>query len=549
LKIFKSSNLAVLLFIIFGIANICLNIDFTDEMQYYGQISSFVENNKFFVNDLFFQQLTYLYYYPVLKVFNIFFDSTYLVFFVRLILFLSICLMLFIIFKKNNSKLLVPLIVLFISIMLSISVSYQGLFSLSYNTVSQIIWILFIFNFYNWGKNSYITAPLYSSSMSIIHPPSAIAIAILCLTRLAIEPNSKSKITKYLIYLGLISLVIGLLLLSFTNIHDIKDSLSFSSSYGVGAVLISNINQLVLFSAMIITAGFSLVIGNFFKRRIIISLTIMSLILFISLQILSYIFGINPLGMNFILLSCPIIASLLFSLNFRSNQKLHSYSKILWVFAAFMFQLITISLTSGNGVFQSLGANMLIIPLLLLMSASINISKKSYYSIVFGSFLLFFSYWITYSYRDYSKLVGFSEISNIREYKNIFSSPSKKIIIDKVQNEYGNKFMDKDVLISGTWPVMYHILKAKPQTCMVYMHSVVSDEGLKLMKDCLKTKTFDYFIHIKSNIEINYPNNRLDQLNLHIIESRNLICKPKKIEFEDADVEYILFKICSKRTI
>ena len=64
---FKSSNLAVLLFIIFGIANICLNIDFTDEMQYYGQISSFVENNKFFVNDLFFQQLTYLYYYPVLK--------------------------------------------------------------------------------------------------------------------------------------------------------------------------------------------------------------------------------------------------------------------------------------------------------------------------------------------------------------------------------------------------------------------------------------------------------------------------------------------------
>ena len=93
----------------------------------------------------------------------------------------------------------------------------------------------------------------------------------------------------------------------------------------------------------------------------------MSLILFISLQILSYIFEISPLGMNFIILSCPIIASLLFSLNFRSNQKLQSYSKILWVFAAFMFQLITISLTSGNGVFQSLGANMLIIPILLLM--------------------------------------------------------------------------------------------------------------------------------------------------------------------------------------
>ena len=214
---------------------------------------------------------------------------------------------------------------------------------------------------------------------------------ILCLIRLAFEPNSKSKITKYLIYLGLISLIIGLLLLSFTNIHDIKDSLSFSSSYGVGAVLISNFNQLMLFSAMIITAGFSLVIGNFFKRKIIISLIIMSLILFISLQILSYIFEISPLGMNFIILSCPIIASLLFSLNFRSNQKLQSYSKILWVFAAFMFQLITISLTSGNGVFQSLGANMLIIPILLLMSASINISKKSYYSIVFGSFLLFFS--------------------------------------------------------------------------------------------------------------------------------------------------------------
>ena len=101
-----------------------------------------------------------------------------------------------------------------------------------------------------------------------------------------------------------------------------------------------------------------------------------------------------------------------------------------------------------------------------------------------------------------------------------------------MQNEYGNKFMDKDVLISGTWPVMYHVLKAKPQTCMVYMHSIVSNEGLKLMKDCLKTKTFDYFIHIKSNIEINYPNNQLDQLNLHIIESRNMVCDLKKLDFK-----------------
>ena len=144
---------------------------------------------------------------------------------------------------------------------------------------------------------------------------------------------------------------------------------------------------------------------------------------------------------------------------------------------------------------------------------------------------------------DFQKLVILENI------KISFSSPSKKIIIDKVQNEYGNKFMDKDVLISGTWPVMYHVLKVKPQTCMVYMHSIVSNEGLKLMKDCLKTKTFDYFIHIKSNIEINYPNNQLDQLNLHIIESRNMVCDLKKLDFKGIDVEYILFEVCTKRTI
>lgn len=68
-------------------AHIPLGLDFTDEMQYYGEIAGLVRTGKFFQDDLFVQQLGYLLVLPFFKLHQALFpDLGYLVLFGRLVL-------------------------------------------------------------------------------------------------------------------------------------------------------------------------------------------------------------------------------------------------------------------------------------------------------------------------------------------------------------------------------------------------------------------------------------------------------------------------------
>ncbi len=66
------------------LAKVRLGLDFTDEMQYYGEIASLVRTGKFFQDDLFLQQLGYLWVWPFFKLHAALFpDQSYLVLFGR----------------------------------------------------------------------------------------------------------------------------------------------------------------------------------------------------------------------------------------------------------------------------------------------------------------------------------------------------------------------------------------------------------------------------------------------------------------------------------
>jgi hypothetical protein len=68
-------------------SRICLGLDFTDEMQYYGEISALTRTGKFFQSDLFLQQLGYIFVLPFFKLHALVFsDQRYLVLFGRLLL-------------------------------------------------------------------------------------------------------------------------------------------------------------------------------------------------------------------------------------------------------------------------------------------------------------------------------------------------------------------------------------------------------------------------------------------------------------------------------
>jgi hypothetical protein len=69
------------------LAHVWLGLAFTDEMQYYGEIASLTRTGRFFQDDMFVQQLGYLFVLPFFKVHALVFpDQSYLVLFGRLLL-------------------------------------------------------------------------------------------------------------------------------------------------------------------------------------------------------------------------------------------------------------------------------------------------------------------------------------------------------------------------------------------------------------------------------------------------------------------------------
>ena len=76
--------LAALLWIV---SRVFLGLDFTDEMQYYGEITSLVDSGKFFQVDLFVQQLGYIFLLPLFRLHALVWpDQTGLILFGRLIM-------------------------------------------------------------------------------------------------------------------------------------------------------------------------------------------------------------------------------------------------------------------------------------------------------------------------------------------------------------------------------------------------------------------------------------------------------------------------------
>jgi hypothetical protein len=105
-----------------------LGVDLSDEMQYYGQIFSLIETNKIFINDLFFQQLVYVPFYPVLKIYHGLFGTIGLVLITRLLLSLIILFVFvftYIKLKKISSNEIISALT---ALALTFAITFNGIF-------------------------------------------------------------------------------------------------------------------------------------------------------------------------------------------------------------------------------------------------------------------------------------------------------------------------------------------------------------------------------------------------------------------------------------
>ena len=163
--------------------------DHTDEMQYYGQLIGLLEQGRLFSNDLFVQQTVWLPLYPLFWLYYFFLGEAYLIFFARAFMALMIFgLFVFAVnrFRKLEFDMALASLTAFC---LTFAVTHHNIFAVSYNTLSQFLWIGFLLHHLDWRpdqksalENYFVPAAL-SFLAAFAYPPSAVIMAFLIIMR------------------------------------------------------------------------------------------------------------------------------------------------------------------------------------------------------------------------------------------------------------------------------------------------------------------------------------------------------------------------------
>jgi hypothetical protein len=182
-----------------------------------------------------------------------------------------------------------------------------------------------------------------------------------------------------------------------------------------------------------------------------------------------------------------------------SRQRIHWLAVLLLVFST------TIGATSSNGLGQSTGAFMVGLPLLLAMGATHvqNESIKGQHLVLRISCAillsaLFVTHWAAYPYREYPWWRTNHPIQSVSEFRFINTTTERSEFIRRIQDVLGPVAKNKRTLIVSDVPALYFALDTFAETCMLYMHSIASDQSEKALLDCLGKKSPEVVIDFSS---------------------------------------------------
>lgn len=468
-------------------------LDLTDEMQYYGEIKGLIESGRLFSSDLFVQQTVYILFLPLFKTYHYFFGFEYFVFFGRLLLAaLSIFIFTYsyVKLKKLGSDVSMSASM---ALALTFAIPYHGIFALSYNTVSQAIWIIFLIRFFEWSKTRcYVWAYVFSIA-AYAHPTSALAMTILVFFRLLVEREFKLlfKLTFTSTVVAAISISIALL---FARPSEYISSLVFSSGFGVGEVFFSDLSGVIILLSM----GCMFALGAYLSRRLslvlLTNLLIVSCLTFWILLMAGVIGSFSYRTAGFLSLLCSIAYCIAVQKSCDSKLAKFETRNINWLLAALLLFASTLGVTSGNGIGQATGAFMIGLPLLVATFSSYRLAvenkgssftKLSIFVLVPG---LFVTHWIKHPYRDDSLWLANYSINTVAEFKNIHFSEKRAEFLLHTKEQFGQSVNSKKTLIIGGVPALYFVLKAIPETCMFFMHSLPSNKSAIEFSKCMASK-------------------------------------------------------------
>jgi len=534
---FISTSL-ILLFILFIRVTRCL--DLTDEMQYYGQIKGLIESGKLFSNDLFIQQSVYILFYPVFYLYHLAFGFEGFVFFSRLLMAsMTIVVFLFSYVKFLQFK-FSSAVASVTALSLTFAIPYHGIFAPSYNTISQILWIIFTLNFFEWKQCNVILWGIVPIIMAFVHPTSAVMMSLLVFGRLLAERDFRHFVKLLLVFI-VGALIVTPVVLYFGTPQAYVASLRFSSGYEVGSAFLSSKWQPITLLAIYAMFGASFLFWKRFQRLNFALIASLSITAVIILSVAGFAWGGSSrriLVLFVYLLSSLSAFACTWSLSNTSESNIELRQRINWLVIALLAYITTLGVTSGNAIAQTFGALMVGLPLFLAIAVSSGASEKiSGYMFlrnicVLLVFALFVIHWTLTPYREDGWWKVKNSIQSVPEFRFVSTSLERIAFIQRMQDALGPVTRGKRTLIVSEYPGLYFVLGAKPETCMFYMHSLTSDKSEEVLLSCMNEKKPEIVVDISANNDVFIKNVRLKNIMHNLYFQGVFNCTDEIIDFD-----------------
>ena len=476
--------------------------DKTDEMQYYGELVGLLETGRLFSNDLFFQQTAWIPFYPILSMYHFFMGETGLILISRILLSISILAVFFWSVQSLNKTGYTRHLTHWCMFSATFAVTHHNIFAISYNTISQLVWVLFIALFLNWenrlhlSKKFLLIFPFLSMLCAFAHPTASILMGILTVIRIVYE--KKWKALRFILAGYLIAMIFGLTIaLSINPFEDYLSSVIFSKGYGVGSINISNFREPLLLLGILSAYLIPLKINAPKYKMVFLALFVFGVIYWIVSTLLGNIkYGVGKETTLLLSLLCSLLIAYI-----RSCDK--SENSIVWITIILSSTTFVYSLTSGNGVSASAAIQLIALPYLLVIATKTTdegvIAKATQLTSVAALSLMMIFLWTKYPYRDlswYEQNVKSDDIGPM--FEGLYTNQYVINEIDYVKNAF-DEIDRKKLLITGRMPILYFANNVVPDTCMIYLHSLGLKESAQKLKQCLSSRSPDYLLFIKDN--------------------------------------------------
>lgn len=534
-----------------------VGLDVTDEMQYQGQILGLIESGRLFSTDLFIQQLVYLLFMPAFKLYHLVFGEVAFVLFGRVLLALVLIALYEVVRKtllRAGSTRWQSAVAAFA---VTFAVPYHGIFALSYNTLSQCAWVVFAM----WYLDPFKVSPWRWVALLVMaglaHPVAALAMAGLLVVTFFQEQAVNWGQWGVAALVGLCFCLV--LLLSFTSWADVSRSLSFSRGFGVGGIALWS-NTLSGYSV----AAFTFVMAALVwiprgprQLSTIFAVAVNCLMVWSGLQLvtkqwsysytieIAQVAGLLAMGAHLLARLRPVVEG------FGANRVLRNLTAVglvhFWVLVG----------TSSNGLSQGVGALMLTIPLACaLVSVKTPYASQRWASLLLSlpvwlAMLLALIHWSVAPYRDRPWFSLDRGSSDVPAFRYLSVSAPNRALLDAYRKELGSELRGREALIASDRPVLYLALGARPQTCMLYMHSSGDAASSAILSGCLVLRRPDVILDVLGS-----EGARLDTPLRRIIREqvllRNMTCREGQLNehwiHASPDAGAVSYRLCSVAT-